>query len=176
MQTLLLLVAMYVGSVSGGLISATLLRMPGTPSSIMTTFDEREQAFEKKYAHDAEMQFKAEARRNKLLGLWAAGLMGLRLNGHPEKRLPNTLSLSFKGLEANRILEEIGLEVAASAGAACHSDTVQLSHVLEAMRIPVKWAKGTVRFSTGRMTTADQIDQAVAVVVDAVTKLRRSLD
>ena len=42
----------------------------------MTTFDDRENAFETKYAHDAEMQFKADARRNKLLGLWAAGLMG----------------------------------------------------------------------------------------------------
>ena len=42
----------------------------------MTTFDDREKAFENKYAHDAEMQFKAEARRNKLLGLWAAGLLG----------------------------------------------------------------------------------------------------
>jgi hypothetical protein len=40
------------------------------------TFDDRENAFENKFAHDAEMQFKAEARRNKLLGLWAAGLMG----------------------------------------------------------------------------------------------------
>ena len=42
----------------------------------MTTFDDRENAFESKYAHDAEMQFKAEARRNKLLGLWAAELLG----------------------------------------------------------------------------------------------------
>ncbi|SHE69465.1 hypothetical protein SAMN05444273_102290 [Litoreibacter ascidiaceicola] len=42
----------------------------------MTTFDDRENAFESKFAHDAEMQFKAEARRNKLLGLWAADLMG----------------------------------------------------------------------------------------------------
>jgi len=42
----------------------------------MTTFDDRENAFENKYAHDAEMQFRAEARRNKLLGLWAASLMG----------------------------------------------------------------------------------------------------
>ncbi|MEO0912531.1 MAG: DUF1476 domain-containing protein [Pseudomonadota bacterium] len=42
----------------------------------MSGFDDREQAFEKKYAHDAEMQFKAEARRNKLLGLWAADLLG----------------------------------------------------------------------------------------------------
>lgn len=42
----------------------------------MSTFDDRENAFEAKYAHDAEMQFKAEARRNKLLGLWAAELLG----------------------------------------------------------------------------------------------------
>ncbi len=42
----------------------------------MTTFDDRENAFEAKFAHDAEMQFKAEARRNKLLGLWAAALLG----------------------------------------------------------------------------------------------------
>lgn len=43
----------------------------------MTTFDEREAAFEKKYAHDAEMRFKAEARRNRLFGLWAAAKMGV---------------------------------------------------------------------------------------------------
>ncbi|SIT77602.1 hypothetical protein SAMN05421665_0604 [Yoonia rosea] len=42
----------------------------------MTTFDDRENAFENKFAHDAEMQFKAEARGNKLLGLWAAELLG----------------------------------------------------------------------------------------------------
>jgi hypothetical protein len=42
----------------------------------MTTFDKRKDAFEQKFAHDAELQFKAEARRNKLLGLWAAGLLG----------------------------------------------------------------------------------------------------
>ena len=42
----------------------------------MTTFDDREHAFEAKFAHDADMQFKADARRNKLLGLWAAELMG----------------------------------------------------------------------------------------------------
>jgi hypothetical protein len=43
----------------------------------MTTFDDRENAFENKYAHNEEMQFKAEARRNKLVGLWAAGLLGI---------------------------------------------------------------------------------------------------
>jgi cysteine desulfurase len=99
-------------------------------------------------------------------------LTEIRLNGHPQKRLPNTLSIAFKGLEANRILEEIGLAVAASAGAACHADTVSVSHVLEAMRVPLEWAKGTVRFSTGRMTTTEQIDAAIQVVVEAVQRLR----
>ena len=96
----------------------------------------------------------------------------LKLNGHPAKRLPNTLSLSFKDLEANRILEEIGFEVAASAGAACHSDSITVSHVLEAMDVPLEWAKGTVRFSLGRMTTEEEIDKTVKVVVKAVRKLR----
>jgi cysteine desulfurase len=87
--------------------------------------------------------------------------------------LPNTLNLSFLGLEANRILEEIGLDVAASAGAACHSDHVQISHVLEAMGVPIEWAKGTLRFTTGRMTTEAEIVRAVNVVVDAVTMLEK---
>ncbi len=96
----------------------------------------------------------------------------VRLNGHRDYRLPNTRYLSFHGLEANRILEEIGLEVAASAGAACHSDTVKISHVLTAMNIPEDWAKGTVRFSVGKMTTEAEIGRAIEVVVDAVLKLR----
>ncbi len=96
----------------------------------------------------------------------------IRRNGHAHKRLPNTLSVSFKDLAANRILEEIGPEVAATAGAACHSDTVEVSHVLQAMGVPIDWAKGTLRFSVGRMTTVDQIDHAIRVVVDAVTQLR----
>jgi hypothetical protein len=49
---------------------------PGRKGHAMTTFDDRENAFESKFAHDADMQFRAEARRNKLLGLWAAGLLG----------------------------------------------------------------------------------------------------
>ena len=125
-----------------------------------------ERSLEHSYSHLKSMRDRLHAGLNDQLD-------DVRLNGHPEKRLPNTLSLSFKDLEANRILEEIGLEVAASAGAACHSDTVQLSHVLEAMRIPMEWAKGTVRFSTGRMTTTEEIDRAVEVVVRAVALLRR---
>ena len=116
-----------------------------------------------------------QAMRERLHRGLADRIHELRLNGHPEQRLPNTVSLAFKGLEATRILEEIGLEVAASAGAACHSDTVTLSHVLEAMRVPPDCAKGTVRFSTGRMTADDQIDRAVTVIVEAVEKLRGGL-
>jgi cysteine desulfurase len=92
----------------------------------------------------------------------------VRLNGHPHQRLPNTLSLSFHDREANRILENIGLEIAASAGAACHSDTVEVSHVLAAMKVPMIWAKGTLRLTTGRHTTEDDIDRAVQVISDAV--------
>jgi cysteine desulfurase len=99
-------------------------------------------------------------------------LEGVRLNGHRRKRLPNTVSLAFQGLEANRVLEEIGLQVAASAGAACHADTVTLSHVLQAMQVPLAWAKGTLRFSLGRMTTAEEIEQAIEVIVQAVKRLR----
>jgi cysteine desulfurase len=92
----------------------------------------------------------------------------VRLNGHPEKRLPNTLSISFHNHAANRILEKIGSEVVASAGAACHSDTVEVSHVLKAMGTPLDWAKGTLRLTTGRHTTADDIDKAVQVISKAV--------
>ncbi len=97
-----------------------------------------------------------------------AKLTDIRLNGDYDQRLPNTLSISFKGREANRILEDIGQEVAASAGAACHSDTVQISHVLEAMGVPLDWAKGTLRFSVGRMTTKEDIDTTIRVVTEAV--------
>jgi cysteine desulfurase len=96
----------------------------------------------------------------------------VKLNGHPQKRLPNTLSLSFLGLEANRILDAIGTEVAASAGAACHSGTVQISAVLKAMHVPLEWAKGTLRLTTGRMTTAADIDKAVQVICAAVKTLK----
>ncbi len=95
----------------------------------------------------------------------------VRLNGHPEKRLPNTLSISFHNLEANRILDNIGSKVAASAGAACHADSVDVSYVLKAMGTPIDWAKGTLRLTTGRMTTQSDIDTAVKVISKTVKDL-----
>jgi cysteine desulfurase len=76
-------------------------------------------------------------------------------------------------VEANTLLTEIGNEIAASAGAACHAGEVNISAVLKAMNVPAQWAMGTVRFSVGRATTAQEIDRAVQIVVAAVTRLRR---
>ena len=98
----------------------------------------------------------------------------VKLNGHAQQRLPNTLSISFLGLEANRILDAIGSEVAASAGAACHSDTVQISGVLKAMKVPLKWAIGTLRLTTGRMTTTGDIDRAIQVICAAIQTMKSS--
>ena len=93
-----------------------------------------------------------------------------RVNGHPDRRLPNTSSISFRGQEADRILANLPT-VAASAGAACHSDQVELSHVLSAMAVPLEYAMGTVRFSVGRFTSAEEIDLAVAEVTRVVDSL-----
>lgn len=96
----------------------------------------------------------------------------VKLNGDLHKRLPNTLSISFRNLEANKILDEIAATVAASAGAACHSDTVEVSAVLEAMNVPLEWAQGTLRLTTGRMTTAADIEKAIQVISSAIKHLR----
>ena len=108
--------------------------------------------------------------RDRLESLILSKVPEARINGHPEQRLPNTSSLSFKGLRANEILESFEI-VAASAGAACHSDSITLSSVLEAMELPIEFAMGTVRFSTGRYTTEDEIDKAVVEVCDVVERL-----
>jgi cysteine desulfurase NifS/selenium donor protein len=100
----------------------------------------------------------------------------IKLNGHPEKRLPNTLNISFRGVEANTLLSEISEDVAASAGAACHAEDIDVSAVLEAMKVPIEWAMGTVRFSVGRATTLDEIDRAKEIVAAAVRRLQPKPD
>jgi cysteine sulfinate desulfinase/cysteine desulfurase-like protein len=91
----------------------------------------------------------------------------IRINGHPDKRLPNTSSVSFRGLEANTLLDQFD-HVAASAGAACHSDQVSVSSVLEAIKLPLEYAMGTLRFSVGRFTTAEEIDQSIEEISQVV--------
>lgn len=92
----------------------------------------------------------------------------VQVNGDLGNRLPNTLSISFRGVNADDVLDQIGDEVAGSAGAACHSGEVSVSHVLSAMNIPTEWARGTLRLSVGRFTTGDEVARAVEVIVEAV--------
>jgi len=103
------------------------------------------------------------------------GILGsipeVRLNGHPTLRLPNTLSLGFPGVEANILLGEMK-EIAASAGAACHADHHDISGVLTAMHVPLEYALGTIRFSLGRMTTREEVERAVILIVEAYRSLK----
>ena len=69
-------------------------------------------------------------------------------------------------------MSEIQGEVAASAGAACHADDIDISAVLTAMKVPVEYAMGTVRLSTGRLTTKEEVDRAVSSITAAVKRLR----
>ena len=100
-----------------------------------------------------------------------AKIKGIQINGHPEQRLPNTLSISFKGIEADTILSELD-SIAASAGAACHSDQVEVSPTLEAMKVPVEYAMGTIRLSTGRYTTKEEIVKAVEEITKVINSLK----
>jgi hypothetical protein len=86
----------------------------------MTTFDDREKAFEAKYAHDAEMAFKAEARRNKLLGLWAAGLMG-KSEAEAADYAREVVKADFE--EAGH--EDVVRKVAADLGDLSDADTIR---------------------------------------------------
>jgi cysteine desulfurase len=98
----------------------------------------------------------------------------VRVNGHAERRLPNTLSVSIRGVNANELLAAIEPYIAASAGAACHSGEVRISPVLRAMAVPEDWARGTLRLSTGRNTTPEEARAAVSAIADAVDRLRRA--
>jgi len=93
----------------------------------------------------------------------------LRVNGHPEHRLPNTLNVSFPGINADKLLARLAPQVAASAGAACHADQVELSSVLKAMKVPPKLGRGTIRLSVGKMTTESEITEAIRHISTAAS-------
>ena len=82
------------------------------------------------------------------------------LNGHPELRLPNTLNVSFVGRVGADILARMP-DVAASTGSACHAGEITLSPVLNAMGIAPEVGMGAIRFSLGRSTTQDEIEEVV---------------
>jgi len=94
----------------------------------------------------------------------AFGEENLRLNGHPDQRLPNTLNISIRNVEAHELLNRVNDRLAISAGSACHADQVSISAVLQAMGVPVDWARGALRISVGRETTIAEIHQAVTIL------------
>ncbi len=109
------------------------------------------------------------AMRQRLYNGLKESLQDIRLNGYADDNcLPNTLSLSFRGVDADELLSKIKDDLAASAGAACHSGGIEISTVLKAMNVPVEWARGTVRFSTGTMTTEGEIDKAIDIISNSV--------
>jgi cysteine desulfurase len=112
--------------------------------------------------------------RDRLWEHLAGSIPDIRRNGdpNPDGGLPNTLSVSFHHVEANTLLGVIGDRVAASAGAACHANSVTVSKVLEAMRVPLDYAMGTVRLSLGLHTTAGEVDEAAKIIAAAVGQLR----
>jgi cysteine desulfurase len=95
---------------------------------------------------------------------------GLALNGHPERRLPNTLNVSFPGVIGQAVLD-LTPEVAASTGSACHSGATEPSSVLVSMGLPLERALGAVRLSLGRWTTEDDVHRAARSLAAGYARL-----
>ena len=93
-----------------------------------------------------------------LLARWPSA----RVNGHPVERLPNTSSVCLPGVDGEALLMSLDLSgVAVSTGSACSSGTLEPSHVLAAMGIDERLARGAVRFSLGRGNTEEEVDAAL---------------
>ena len=105
--------------------------------------------------------------RDKLYAAIVAGLGKERvcLNGHPEKRLPNTLNVSIRGITGEELLSKIP-EIAASTGAACHAGSTEPSAVLLEMGLSRDWALGALRLTLGRLSTQEDVDTAGKLIVE----------
>lgn len=111
--------------------------------------------------------------RNSLEKRLAEKIPHLSINGHPFRRLPNILNVSFRSLSGETIVRELDKRgIAASAGAACTADVVTVSHVLAALNVPKEVAMGTVRFSLGKGNREEEISHAADVLKEIVEKLR----
>lgn len=96
-----------------------------------------------------------------------------RVNGHPTRRLPNTLNVSFEFIEGESLILNLDLKgIAASTGSACTSGSLEPSHVLMAMGVPPEIAQGSIRFSLGRDNRKEDIDYTVKNLVEIVGRLR----
>jgi len=98
-------------------------------------------------------------------------LDSVKLNGHPEHRLPGNLNLSFAFVEGESLLMGID-DIAVSSGSACTSASLEPSHVLRAMKVGDDMAHSSIRFGLGRFTTDEEIEYTSGRVVEAVQRLR----
>ena len=95
----------------------------------------------------------------------------VKLNGHPTRRLPNTLNVSFAYVEGEALMMKFK-DLAVSSGSACTSASLEPSHVLRAMGVGDDMAHSSIRFSLGRFNSAEEIEFAIAQVVKGVQELR----
>ena len=93
----------------------------------------------------------------------------VQLNGHPERRLPNTLNISIRGVVGDELLSRIP-EIAASTGAACHAGSTEPSSVLLDMGLSRELALGALRLTLGRWSTPEEIDTAAELIVAQVQR------
>lgn len=92
----------------------------------------------------------------------------VKLNSDLRNCLPNTLSIAFEKVDAHTLTSVIGNDVFISTGSACHADSVEISSVLKAMNIDISTATCTVRISTGKYTTEEEIDLTIKAISDKV--------
>ena len=96
------------------------------------------------------------------------------LNGHPTRRLPNNINISFAGVEAEAVVHYLSQQgIFVSSGSACSSQEIEISHVLKALGLPEKWTRGSVRFSLGRTTTKKELDIVFIALKEIISSLRR---
>lgn len=97
----------------------------------------------------------------------------VKVNGHPEKRLPNTLNIAFRGVFVELLLAEFDRNgVAVSAGSACSAESREVSRVLTAMGLDAATARSTIRFSLGRENTREDIDDVLTLLPPVIERLR----
>lgn len=111
------------------------------------------------------------AKENLLKGLQIQLGEKIKVNGDPIHCLPNTLSIAFDNVEAHTLSSIISNDIYISTGSACHANSVEISSVLKAMNVDLRTAAGTVRISTGKHTSDEEIEMAVRIISDAVRKL-----
>lgn len=111
--------------------------------------------------------------RNRLCDGLRQEVEDIRINCDLNHSVPNTLSVCFRGIDSSVLLTAVRERLAASTGSACHSQDSKISSVLRAMNVPAEWARGTVRFSVGKFTTTQEIDDAVGIIGEGVRELRR---